>query len=266
MMGRDIFLTIADDHSRFTWLYLLPSKAEVIMVLRKVFLMVKTIHSSTVKVLRTDNGCECFNTQMTELLKSLGITHQSSCVYTPQQNGVVERRHKHILNIARTLRFQASVPLRFWGECVTTVAYLISRLPTSTLKGRTPYEILHSVPASLTHKFAPRAVPAVFLEYSMVQKGYKMYTLVSRKFIVSRDVVFKEDVYPSRHTIYPISSVFPILDFSPNTSSGSNITVSPQNTIDLSNAQPADPLVSAEIPNLSAASNTSTSPDIESST
>lgn len=159
--------------------------------------MVQNIYYSTVKILRIDNSCEFFNTQMTDLLQSLGIIHQSSCVYTPRQNGVAKRRHRHILNVARALRFQASIPLRFWGECVYAIVYVINRLPASTLKGRTPYEILHGFPASLAHlrvfgclgyvlevrktdKFAPRVVPAVFLGYLMVQKGYKMYTLASR--------------------------------------------------------------------------------------
>ncbi|XP_019238357.1 PREDICTED: uncharacterized protein LOC109218447 [Nicotiana attenuata] len=168
--------------------------------------------------------------------------HQSSCVYTSQQNGVAERRHRHKLNVARTLRFQASVPLRFWGECVTTAIYLINKLPTSILKGKTPYEVLHGAPTSLTHlrvfgylgyvsevrrtdKFAPRAIPVVFLVYFVVQKGYKMYTISSREFTVSRDVVFKEDVYPFKHTTSPISSVLPVLEFSLDTNSESNITV-----------------------------------------
>lgn len=63
--------------------------------------MVKKVYGASVKFFRTDNGCEFFNTPMSELLQSLGIVHQSSCAYTPQQNGIAERRHRHILNIAR---------------------------------------------------------------------------------------------------------------------------------------------------------------------
>nr|XP_016464025.1 PREDICTED: uncharacterized protein LOC107787023 [Nicotiana tabacum] len=74
------------------------------------------VHSASVKYFRSDNGCEFFNSQMTDLLQSLGIVHQSSCVYTPQHNGVAERRHRYILETARAHRFQAAVPLRFWGS------------------------------------------------------------------------------------------------------------------------------------------------------
>ncbi|XP_070019630.1 uncharacterized protein [Nicotiana sylvestris] len=66
---------------------------------------------------------------------SQGIFHQTTCVYTPQQNGFMERRHRYILEVARALRFQAAIPLRFWGECVLIAVPIINRLPSIVLKG-----------------------------------------------------------------------------------------------------------------------------------
>jgi len=86
-----------------------------------------------------------------EFFATTGITHQTSCVETPQQNGVVERKHKHLLEVSRALLFQAALPLRFWGEYVLTATHIINRMPTKILKGKTPYEVLHGSPPAYNH-------------------------------------------------------------------------------------------------------------------
>nr|XP_016463928.1 PREDICTED: uncharacterized protein LOC107786926 [Nicotiana tabacum] len=86
-----------------------------------------------------------------ELLTGLGIIHQSSCPYTPQQNGIVERRNRYILDTAKALKFQGVIPIRYWGMCVKTTVYLINRLPSSVLGGKTPYELLYHKKANIAH-------------------------------------------------------------------------------------------------------------------
>jgi len=68
--------------------------------------------------------------------------HQTICTDTPQQNGQVERNHRHILKVARVLRFQTHLPIKFWGKCALVAAYLINRTLTKVLNGKTPSEIL----------------------------------------------------------------------------------------------------------------------------
>ena len=89
------------------------------VVLLKSFIKMTTIQFDRhVKMIRTDNGAEFFSKECTDFLLQHGIGHQSSCSYTPQQNGVVERIHRHILEVARALGFQGHLPLHFWGDCV----------------------------------------------------------------------------------------------------------------------------------------------------
>ena len=137
--------------------------------------------SKQVKVVRSDNGIEF--TCMDDYFQNHGIVHETSCTGTPQQNGQVERKHRHILNVARALRFQAHLPIEFWGECILTIGYLINRTLSVVLNEKTPYEMLYNKPPSLNHlrvfgslcyvhnrdskgdKFASRSRRCVFLGY-----------------------------------------------------------------------------------------------------
>ena len=74
----------------------------------------KTQFYKVVKVVKTDNGSEFVNSFYCSLFKKLGIIHQTTCAYTPQQNGVVERKHMHILEVTRALRFQGEIKIKFW--------------------------------------------------------------------------------------------------------------------------------------------------------
>ena len=118
------------------------------------------------------------------------------------------------MNVARALRFHANLPLKFWGDYVLTAADLINRLPNPLLGNLTPYQKLLGHPPSYQHlksfgclcyastltrnksKFDPRAKACIFLGYPFGTKGYKLYDLSNKNVFLSRDVIFKESVFP----------------------------------------------------------------------
>ena len=92
--------------------------------------MIQTQFQTKIQVLRANNAKEYFKSIIGDYLLSQSIVHQSSCVDTPQQNGVVERKNRHLLEVARSLMFSTYVPKHSQGEAVLTVAYLINRMPS----------------------------------------------------------------------------------------------------------------------------------------
>jgi len=110
--GAGYFLTIVDDFSRAIWVTLLVDKTEVSQAMKNFIAMTKRQFNKRVKIVRSNNGIEfmCLKNYFLEY----GIIFQTACTGTPQQNGRVEWKHQHILNVARALRFQGHLPIDFW--------------------------------------------------------------------------------------------------------------------------------------------------------
>lgn len=110
------------------WIYLIAEKSEVASVLKEYFLWLRSNFYKNVKIVRNDNGTE-FMCLKPLFLKNV-IVHKITIAGTPQQNGKVERHHRHILNVVRALRFQSNSPKKFLRECVLTTCYLINGTPS----------------------------------------------------------------------------------------------------------------------------------------
>ena len=106
--GFRYFLSIVDDATRSTWVYLLKSKSDVRGLLISFYKMVQTQFKTNIKSIRSYSGQEF---AMVDFYFAHGIIHQKRCVYTPQQNSVVERKHHHRFSVARALRLQSNIPL-----------------------------------------------------------------------------------------------------------------------------------------------------------
>jgi transposase InsO family protein len=139
--GHSYFLTIVDDYSRFTWVILMKHKSEARQKLIDFITLIKNQSNIDVKIIRSDNGPEFI---MPQFYSSKGIIHQTSCVETPQQNGRLERKHQHILNIARALLFQAKLAKHLWSYAVLHAIFLINRVPSPILQNKCPYELLNA--------------------------------------------------------------------------------------------------------------------------
>jgi hypothetical protein len=143
-------------------------------------------------------------------LKEHGIQRKYSCSYSPQQNGVAERKNRHIAEIARAMLNEKNLPNYFWAEALATAVYIMNRTPTAAVHGMTPEEkftgkkpdVSHlrvfgciayvHVPDEKRSKLDPKAEKCIFIGYSSEQKGYRCFSPSTRKLQVSRDIVFDE--------------------------------------------------------------------------
>ena len=115
-LGFCYFVTFIDDYSRYTWLFLMKTRVELFSIFQKFHAEIRTQFNTSIRILRSNNAKEYFSTSFSSFMSSHGILHQSSYAYTPQQNGVVERKNRHLVETARTLHLHHKVP-QLSGGC-----------------------------------------------------------------------------------------------------------------------------------------------------
>ncbi|GJS27777.1 retrovirus-related pol polyprotein from transposon TNT 1-94 [Tanacetum coccineum] len=122
--GKKYILVIVDDYSRFTWVKFLRSKDETPEFVINFLKQIQVGLNKTVRYIRTDNGTEFVNQVMSKYYEGVGIFHQKSVPRTPQQNGVVERRNRTLVEAARTMLIFSKAPMFLWAEAVATACSL----------------------------------------------------------------------------------------------------------------------------------------------
>nr|GEU36268.1 retrovirus-related Pol polyprotein from transposon TNT 1-94 [Tanacetum cinerariifolium] len=143
-------LVIVDDYSRFTWVKFLRSKDETSQFVIKFLKQIQVGLNKIVRFIRTDNGIEFVNQILTKFYKRDGITHQKSVLRNPQQNGVVERHNRTLVEAAGTILIFSKALMFLWTEVFATICYTQNISLIHTLHNKTPYELVHGRKPDIT--------------------------------------------------------------------------------------------------------------------
>jgi hypothetical protein len=148
--GRRYFPLLVGDLSRYMWVVVLSSKGEATDAIRRAQAATEAECGRKLRVLRTDNGGEFTTAEFASCCADEGVQRHYT-PYSPQQNGVVERRNQTVVWMTRALLKQRGMHVVFWREAVVTAVYILNRSPTKALNGRTLYEAWHGCKPTVSH-------------------------------------------------------------------------------------------------------------------
>ncbi len=212
--GFRYYVIFVDDFTRFTWFFPLRHKSQVLSSFQHFKNTMENFLGKSVKVLCTDCGSEYTHNEFRNFCSTNGILHQFTCPHTSQQNGVAERKHRHIVDIALTLISQSSLPFQYWSYAFSTAVFLINRLPSINRNSLSPRENIFGNSPNYSlfksfgcacfpllhpyskHKFTLRSKECIFLGYASNSKGYLCLDPITSHFYVSRHVKFNEHHFP----------------------------------------------------------------------
>ena len=207
--GNRYFMTMIDDHSKYTKVYLLKNKSEVPNKIKEYVKYVQTKFRITPKKIRSDRGGEYTGEELKNFLKAEGIQMELTTPYTPQQNGCAERKNRYLVEMARSMLIDSDLPKKYWGESVVTANHMQNRLPV-TGNEVTPYETWNkrkpnlkyvkqfgciayaAIPSERRQKLDDKAKQLVFVGYEEGTKGYRLLDTNTDKIVISKDVIFIE--------------------------------------------------------------------------
>ena len=208
--GKRFILTFVDDFSRYTWIYFLTKKSEVLTAFQLFVLEVERQFEYPVKKLFSDNGGEYISKRFKTFCASKGIRHFYSAPYASPQNGIAERLNRTMAEKARCMLLEAHLDQKFWAEAFATAIYLKNRSSTRSLPSCvTPYEVLEGstptvhhlkifgclafklVPSQKRNKLDCKTEKLIFLGYDPTG-NYRLWNPVTEKLVISKDVKFFE--------------------------------------------------------------------------
>ncbi|GJY06737.1 retrovirus-related pol polyprotein from transposon TNT 1-94 [Tanacetum coccineum] len=208
--GKKYILVIVNDYSIYTWTLFLRSKDETPEVLKDFLTMIQRNLQTLVISVRTDRGTEFLNKTLNAFFKEEGIAHQTSTPRTPEQNSVVERQNRTLIEAARTMLSASKLPLFFWTEAIATACYTKNRLIIIPTHEKTAYRIINDKKSLIKHlhifgctcyltrdgenldKMKEKGDPCILVGYSTQSKGYRVYNKRIRLIVESIHLRFDE--------------------------------------------------------------------------
>jgi hypothetical protein len=210
-------LTLTDQLSRFSWIYILADKksSTILIILKRWKTMVENQAGTSLKFFRTDQGKEFTGmATITAFFEEHGIVHETTTAYSSSSNGIAERLNRTLFDMVRPMMIKSRLPTPFWAEAIDTAVKIRNRLPTRALNGRTPHEVWFNdrhrpsirhfrqfgciayanVPIKnigRSNKIAPRSIQCCYLGV-IGTKLFRLWDPIRKRILISRDVTFHE--------------------------------------------------------------------------
>lgn len=195
-----------DECSSYRIVLFVETKSAIPIKIKQLINLIKAETDHQVLKVYFDQGPEFRNHDLDCFFQTQGITHEFSNVYTPQQNGLIERENRNVIETARTILLAAKLSLNFWSEAVNTTVYILNRVNTSRNRNSTPYELwfgrkpslrdLHQfgeramVRIQASRKFSEKAEPMIFVGYTKTYNTLRFVSPKNHSLVISCDVTF----------------------------------------------------------------------------
>ncbi|GJR69864.1 retrovirus-related pol polyprotein from transposon TNT 1-94 [Tanacetum coccineum] len=208
--GKKYIMVIVNDYSRYMWVYFLRIKDEALEMIIKFIKQIQVNLGATIRFIQTDNETEFKNDKLKSHYAKLGINQQFSITRTPQQNGVVERINRTLVEAARTMLIFSKASEYLWAEAVATSCFTQNRSLVHTRYNKTPYELIKNRKPNVQYfyvfgsfcyptndhgdlgKMKPKADIGIFIGYSKSTRGFCIYNCIPQKIMETIHVKFDE--------------------------------------------------------------------------
>jgi hypothetical protein len=222
--GKQYFITFTDESTIFCYVYLLKSKDEALHYFKTYKAEVENQPERKIKWLRSDRGGEYFSADFSDFCVEHGIIHESTPPYSPQSNGVAERKNRTLTDLVNAMLETSGLSKEWWGKAILTTCHVLNKVPTKN-KEITPFEEWErrklnisylsiwgclakvNLPINKKGKLAPKTVDCVFLGYAFHNIGYRFLIINSGvpdmlvgTIMEFRDATLFEDEFPMKAT------------------------------------------------------------------